>query len=66
MWRFAHPCVMDVKVGPVTYDHEADDAKIAREKAKSPSLQQVGFQIVGVRVGAAGLVVICYPRRHSR
>jgi len=41
---------MDVKVGPITYDHEADEAKIAREKAKSPSLQQIGFQIVGVRV----------------
>ena len=41
---------MDVKVGPITYDHEADDEKIEREKAKSPALPQVGFQIVGVRV----------------
>jgi len=49
---FVRPCVMDVKVGPVTYDHEADAAKVAREKAKSPSLSQVGFQIVGVRVRA--------------
>jgi len=42
---------MDIKVGPVTYDHEADVDKIARETAKSPALAQVGFQIVGVRVG---------------
>jgi len=47
---FQHPCLMDVKVGPITYDHEADDEKIEREKAKSPALPQVGFQIVGVRV----------------
>jgi len=48
--RFQHPCVMDIKVGPITYDHEADNDKIAREKAKSPALPQVGFQIVGIRV----------------
>ena len=41
---------MDIKVGPITYDHEADEEKIAREKAKSPSLTEVGFQIVGIRV----------------
>ena len=48
--KFQHPCVMDIKIGPITYDHEADAAKIAREKAKSPSLPEVGFQILGVRV----------------
>jgi len=48
--EFRHPCVMDIKVGPITYDHEADEAKIGREKAKSPSLPQVKFQIVGIRV----------------
>lgn len=48
--QFCHPCVMDIKVGPITYDHEADEAKIARERAKSPALPQVGFQIVGIRV----------------
>jgi len=49
--QFVRPSVMDIKVGPVTYDHEADVDKIARETAKSPALAQVGFQIVGVRVG---------------
>ena len=48
--EFRHPCVMDIKVGPITYDHEADEAKIGREMAKSPSLLQVGYQIVGIRV----------------
>jgi len=48
--EFRRPCVMDIKVGPITYDHEADEAKIGREKAKSPSLPQVKFQIVGIRV----------------
>ena len=56
--RFIRPCVMDIKVGPVTYDHEADSAKVAREQAKSPALPLVGFQIVGVRVGTAAVLVI--------
>lgn len=47
--QYRHPCIMDIKVGPVTFDHEADEAKITREKAKSPSLPEIGFQIVGVR-----------------
>ena len=41
---------MDIKVGPTTYDSEADEAKIAREKAKFPALDKVGFQIVGMKV----------------
>ena len=49
---FSNPSVMDIKVGSVTYDHEADDAKIARELAKSPALRDVAFQIVGIRVGS--------------
>lgn len=58
--RFKNPSVMDVKMGPVTYDMEADEAKIAREKAKFPALSKVGFQIVGFKVNN----VKCYAKHN--
>ena len=60
--RFQHPCLMDIKVGPITYDHEADTAKIMREKTKSPALPQVGFQIVGMRVSVTDLQIVCVSK----
>ena len=50
--KFKSPCIMDVKVGPVTYDINASPEKIAREKAKFPPLNDVGFQIGGIRVSS--------------
>lgn len=47
---------MDVKIGSVTYDCEADEAKIARERQKFPALSKVGFQIVGIKVGVRVLL----------
>lgn len=41
---------MDIKVGPITYDMEADADKIRREKSKFPALEEVGFQVVGIKV----------------
>src|SRR6218665_200780 len=41
---------MDIKVGPITYDMEADADKIRREKSKFPALDEVGFQVVGIKV----------------
>lgn len=48
--RFSKPSVMDVKIGSITYDREADEAKIAREKQKFAALGKVGFQVVGIKV----------------
>lgn len=48
--KFMKPCIMDIKVGPVTYDMEADPEKIKREKSKFPALEEVGFQVVGIKV----------------
>lgn len=48
--KFLKPCIMDIKVGPITYDMEADPDKIKREKSKFPSLEEVGFQVVGIKV----------------
>jgi len=48
--QFQKPSVMDVKVGPITYDCEADEAKRIRESKKFPALGKIGFQIVGIKV----------------
>jgi 1D-myo-inositol-tetrakisphosphate 5-kinase/inositol-polyphosphate multikinase len=50
--NFKFPCIMDVKIGPVTYDCHASPDKVAREKAKFPALDDVGFQLGGVKVGS--------------
>ncbi|XP_013386572.1 inositol polyphosphate multikinase [Lingula anatina] len=47
---FAEPCVCDLKMGARTHDPEATPAKIAREKAKYPFLENVGFQFQGYSV----------------
>ena len=48
--RFQNPSVMDIKIGPITFDCEADDAKRDRELKKFPALSKVGFQILGIKV----------------
>lgn len=48
--RFLEPCIMDIKVGPVTYDPYASAVKIASEKEKFPAKSTVGFQLMGMRV----------------
>ena len=45
------PCIMDIKMGPITYDPLASAEKQASERAKYPPLEKVGFQILGFRVG---------------
>jgi len=48
---FKLPCTMDAKIGPVTYDCNATADKVAREKAKFPAIDDVGFKLEGVTVG---------------
>ncbi|RWS23570.1 inositol polyphosphate multikinase-like protein [Leptotrombidium deliense] len=47
---FRCPCVMDVKIGAVTYDHEASAEKIEKESSKYPPAREIGFRILGIRV----------------
>ena len=47
---YTHPCIMDVKVGCITYDKFADDEKIKRELTKCPALKEICFQLVGMKV----------------
>ena len=48
--RFTEPCIIDVKMGCVTYSLDADPEKKLREQMKYPPAAQLGFQFVGMRV----------------
>ena len=44
------PSILDIKVGPRTYDLEANEKKIALEINKYPFAQEIGFRFLGMRV----------------
>ena len=45
-----YPAVLDSKIGKQTYDPEASIEKIERQKLKYPDVEEVGFQLIGMRV----------------
>lgn len=45
-----YPAVLDSKIGKVTHDPEASIEKIERQKLKYPDAEEVGFQLIGMRV----------------
>jgi Inositol polyphosphate kinase len=47
--NFKRPCVMDLKMGTVTYEPDAPDEKRRREHGKYPEQAEFGFRIVGMR-----------------
>jgi len=44
------PSVIDMKMGRTTHDPEADDAKMTRQKLKYPPCENIGFQLMGMRI----------------
>ncbi|CAM1306000.1 IPMK (predicted) [Pycnogonum litorale] len=48
--RYTHPCIMDVKIGPRTYDPLATPDKIIKEMNKYPPVTSIGFRILGYRI----------------
>lgn len=44
------PSVIDFKMGRITYDPEASEEKILRQKLKYPPAENIGFQLMGMRV----------------
>ncbi|KAK0400264.1 hypothetical protein QR680_003428 [Steinernema hermaphroditum] len=48
--RFRYPCIMDVKVGKVTFDPLATVEKSTREMSKYPEQQKLGFRLLGYRL----------------
>jgi 1D-myo-inositol-tetrakisphosphate 5-kinase/inositol-polyphosphate multikinase len=47
---FNEPSILDVKIGPKTYDPEANQTKIISEINKYQFAQQIGFRILGMRI----------------
>ena len=45
-----YPAVIDFKIGRVTWDPEATVEKINRQKLKYPAVENIGFQLLGMRV----------------
>lgn len=50
------PCVMDIKIGKVTWDDDVDDKFKETRKKKWPLKKITGFSILGFMV----CVFICY------
>jgi 1D-myo-inositol-tetrakisphosphate 5-kinase/inositol-polyphosphate multikinase len=48
--HFSKPCVIDIKIGPQTYEPDAPEEKKAREVSKYPQQTEFGFRIVGMRI----------------
>ncbi|VDM38414.1 unnamed protein product [Toxocara canis] len=49
-YRYRQPCTMDIKIGRVTYDPNANDAKRFAETVKYPAQETLGFRILGYRM----------------
>uniref|UniRef100_A0A7E4ZZQ7 Kinase n=1 Tax=Panagrellus redivivus TaxID=6233 RepID=A0A7E4ZZQ7_PANRE len=47
---FSKPCIMDIKIGKVTYDPMASEAKRLAESIKSPFQTDFGFRILGYKL----------------
>lgn len=47
------PCVLDIKVGRITYDPMANETKIQEQSTKYPRVRDFGFRILGMRTGLA-------------
>lgn len=48
---FKNPCIIDIKIGRVTWDPNASEEKRSKEESKYPPLKNIGFQLLGCRVG---------------
>lgn len=48
--RYKCPCIMDIKVGRVTYDPSSTKAKRLSEAVKYPEQEILGFRLTGYRV----------------
>lgn len=47
--HFSKPCLADIKIGKVTWDPDASPEKAKRESSKYPWLNEVCFQLLGMR-----------------
>ncbi len=47
---FEKPCIMDIKIGTMTYEPDAKPSKIQSQRNKYPQQEVFGFRIVGLQV----------------
>lgn len=55
--EFELPCVLDLKMGRQSYCDGASPDKVAKEKAKYPPQEAVGFRFAGMRGYVSGDLV---------
>lgn len=46
------PCIVDIKIGPITYDPMAIKEKVLEQSSKYRQLREFGFRILGMKVGS--------------
>ncbi|XP_067131420.1 inositol polyphosphate multikinase-like [Centruroides vittatus] len=63
---FVKPCILDIKVGPCTYDPEASPEKILHETIKYPTSTITGFRILGMRIKESLSVKLCVFSKPSK
>ncbi|XP_023239535.1 inositol polyphosphate multikinase-like [Centruroides sculpturatus] len=61
---FVKPCILDIKVGPCTYDPEASPEKILHETIKYPISTITGFRILGMRIFCHSTGKVLYFDKH--
>ncbi|ESO84251.1 hypothetical protein LOTGIDRAFT_184350 [Lottia gigantea] len=49
-WKMKQACVMDIKIGAITWDPDAPADKIERERKKFPPSQEIGFRLAGFMI----------------
>ena len=59
--KFNVPCVMDIKIGKVTWDDDVDNKFKEERRKKWPLKEITGFSILGFMVCAS----LCYIHVHS-
>eukprot|EP00980_Cylindrotheca_fusiformis_P009360 scaffold2047_cov129-Cylindrotheca_fusiformis.AAC.39 len=47
---YVKPCILDVKMGPQSYEPDADQEKQQKEREKYPPMAEFGLRVVGMRV----------------
>lgn len=63
---FRNPCICDIKMGRVTYDPDATEAKRKRESVKYPPLMNTGFQLLGCRISNDGSMASNLDKKWGR
>lgn len=70
--HFSKPCVMDLKMGTETYEPDAPEDKILRERSKYPMQGEFGFRVVAMRIYSPADVEACddgyiyFPKKFGR